>query len=149
MARVKGVTGRALAIVNIYLVSREILMAAGAAKPHYEVSSYEQYRFGCADGSVYVVERKWWYFGKRIRFVDGPRNGEKVDISTAEYNAYKQQAEAKWGKYVPGGLFTEPTFMPGTDRKSLPLIRPQDGAEIGWIDEKGVHYHSRVPDFSI
>ena len=54
------------------------------------------------------------------------------------------QAEAEFGKYIPGSLLKEPRFIPGKQRKSLPLITNPYGVphEAGWIDEKGVHHYA-------
>jgi hypothetical protein len=51
-------------------------------------------------------------------------------------------AEVTWGKYIPGGLFKEPRFIPGTERNRLPLT-DESGSEIGYIDEEGVHEYPR------
>ena len=73
----------------------------------------------------------------------GPYAGKKFRMSDAVAEEYKKQAEAKFGRYIPGSLLREPRFLPGTERDSLPLfeIDPRSGieSESGYIDEMGIH----------
>jgi len=137
--------GRVLGIVNVYLVARDILQAAGALQPEYNVAEREAYHFLSEDGSVFVAYPRWLVFSPYIVFVAGFRKGETQKITTMEFEQLKKQAESRWGKYIPGSLLSEPRFIPGTERKSLPLVREEDGVQIGWIDEKGVHKYTRIP----
>jgi len=137
--------GRAFAIVNVYLVARDVLQAAGALQPDYYISERQVYQFSCADGSVFVVYPPWPFLSPYVLYVEGARKGETETISRIEFALLKSHAESKWGKYIPGSLLSEPRFIPGTERKTLPLVRAEDGVEIGWIDVKGVHKYTRIP----
>ena len=142
-------SGRVLGVVNVYLVARDVLQAAGALQPEYNVSERQVYHFTSADGSVFVAYPRWLVFSAYIVFVAGNRKGETQKITTQEFKQLKKQAEDKWGKYIPGSLLSEPRFIPGTERQTLPLIREEDGTEIGWIDEKGVHKYTPIPELRI
>jgi hypothetical protein len=136
--------GRAMGILNVYLVARDVLQTAGALQPDYSVADRETYHFVAEDGSIFVVWPAGWISSARREFISGPRQGQKEDMTHAEVEGCRTKAEAVWGKYIPGSLLSEPRFVPGTQRSTLPLIREYRGLpqEIGWIDEKGVHYHA-------
>ena len=138
------VTGRALAAVTVYLTARDALQQAGVLQPDFAVLDDEEYRFVADDGSEFVVWPSGWFSSAKIEFVKGGRNGQTIAITDVQVEAYRRQAEARWGRYVPGGLFREPRFIPGTERSRLPLFREDYGVpqEVGWIDEQGVHYYS-------
>jgi hypothetical protein len=74
--------------------------------------------------------------------VAGPRAGQKEAISAADVDKYREEAEKIYGKYIPGGLFSEPRFISGTKRSTLPLVGP-NGGQIGHIDKNGVQYYDR------
>ena len=135
-----------MGIINVYLVTRDVLQTAGILQPDYSVAERETYHFVAEDGSVFVVWPAGWFSRAKREFVSGPRQGEKENITDAEVEGCRKKAEEVWGKYIPGSLLWEPRFIPGTQRTSLPLFREYRGLpqEIGWIDEKGVHYY-KVP----
>ena len=130
--------------LTVYLTARDALQATGVLQPDYEVAERETYHYVAEDGSVFVVWPAGWFSGPKREFVAGPRNGETETITSADVDKYRDQAEKEWGKYIPGTLFSEPRFIPGTKRKTLPLIKYELGVpyEAGWIDEKGVHHHA-------
>jgi len=141
--------GRALGVINVYLVARDVLQAAGALQPEYNVAERMVYHFSSEDGSVFVVHPGWLFASASVEYVEGVRKGETQKITSPEFEQLKRQAEQKWGKYIPGSLLSEPRFIPGTERKTLPLIREEDGIEIGWIDEMGVHRYTPIPELRI
>jgi hypothetical protein len=140
-ANVRGATGRAMGALTVYLTSRDALRATGVLQPDYEVDERETYHFRAEDGSVFVVHPAGWFSQARKEYVAGPRKGHLETITDAQVDEHRKQAEAEFGKYISGSLFTEPRFIPGRQRKSLPLITYPFGIphEAGWIDEKGVH----------
>jgi hypothetical protein len=82
----------------------------------------------------------------RVSFITGPRKGQAEYISAAELAEFQQLAEAKFGKYIPGSLFRDPRFIPGTDRTTLPYyeIDFRGGMHLeGYIDETGIHRYDR------
>lgn len=90
------------------------------------------------------VPGSWNFWSDRKRkFVAGPRKGESEVITKEEVNAYREQAESKFGRYIPAGLFGEPRFIPGTHRESLPLVDLVTGQKLGYIDKDGVHKYGR------
>jgi hypothetical protein len=136
--------GRAMSILSVYLATRDVLQTAGVLQPDYSVADRETYHFVAEDGSIFVVWPAGWLSSAKREFVSGPRQGLKESMTGDEVEACRKKAEEVWGKYIPGSLLSEPRFIPGTQRKTLPLIREQRGLpeEVGWIDEKGVHYYS-------
>lgn len=76
-------------------------------------------------------------------YVDGPRKGQTEKISDREFDEYRQHVEKEWGKYIPGTLWSEPKFVPGRQRDSVPYIIFDDGVpfEAGVVDKNGVWYH--------
>jgi hypothetical protein len=82
-----------------------------------------------------------WFGSYKRSYVAGPRAGETEKTTESEFEVYKKVAEETWGKYIPGSLFREPRFIPGTQRQTLPLT-DERGRNIGYIDEAGVHRYS-------
>jgi hypothetical protein len=139
-----GATGRAMGALTVYLAARDALQAAGVLKPDYDEDDRETYHYVAEDGSIFTVQPGGFFSGASREFVAGPRKGHTEAITKEQVEAYRTQAEEEWGKYIPGSLFSEPRFIPGKKRKSLPLIEYRDGLpyNAGWIDEEGVHRHS-------
>lgn len=133
-----------MAGLTIYLTARDALQSAGIFQPDYEISAEATYHFLDSDGSVFTVKPDGWFSSAKREFVAGPRKGETETISSARATQYRKQAEAEWGRCERGNLISEPRFIPGTKRKTLPLYSEEfgDRREIGFIDEKGVHYHA-------
>jgi hypothetical protein len=75
-----------------------------------------------------------------IKYVAGPRAGETETITSADVEVYRQEGEKRWGKLIPGGLFREPRFKPGTERKTLPFY--ENGVRKGYVDENGIQRES-------
>lgn len=112
-------------------------MASGVTGLSFEVADEGAYTFTANDGSIFVVYPPGILYGSANRtFVSGPREGESESISKDDFELYRKLGEEQWGKYIPGGLFSEPRFIPGVQRKSLPLFDYERGysREIGWID---------------
>jgi hypothetical protein len=138
----KGATGRAMGALTVYLTARDALQAVGVLQPDYYVLEGAEYYFATKDGAVFVVWTGGWFTSARREFIAGPRKGDSEKISNQDVKRYTALAEKKWGRYIPGGPFREPQFMPGTERKSLPLVEVDENGfrrSAGWIDEKGVH----------
>jgi hypothetical protein len=121
-----------------------VLMVHLILKPDYEVAERETYHFRAEDGSVFIVQPGGLFSSAKRQYVEGPRKGQAEEITDAEVEQHRKQAEAEFGKNIPGSLFGEPRFIPGKQRSSLPLIIYKYGIphEAGWIDEKGVHHYS-------
>ena len=130
--------------LTIYLAARDALQATGTLQPDYETAERETYHFRAEDGSVFVVHPGSLFSSARREYVDGPRKGRTETITNTEVEQHRQQAEAEFGKYLPGSLLKEPRFIPGKQRKSLPLYTYPNGVphQAGWIDEKGVHRYA-------
>jgi hypothetical protein len=137
-------TGRAVAALTVYLTARDALQAAGILKPDYEVAERNTYHFVAEDGSVFIVWPEGLFSKPKLEFVAGPHKGQTMTITNAEVEQYRKQGEREWGRYIPGNLFKDPRFIPGTKRSSVPLIKYEWGVpfEAGWIDENGVHHYS-------
>ncbi|MBI3836427.1 MAG: hypothetical protein HY288_00655 [Planctomycetia bacterium] len=142
-ANARGATGRAMGALTVYLAARDVLQATGVLQPDYEVAERETYHFRAEDGSVFMVHAGGLFSSAKREYVEGPRKGQMEKITDAEVDQHRKQAEAEFGKYIPGSLFKEPRFIPGKQRSSLPLIVYKYGIahEAGWIDEKGVHHY--------
>jgi hypothetical protein len=127
--------------LTVYLTARDALQAAGVLQPDYSVAERETYHFVADDGSVFVVWPAGWLSSAKREFVAGPRKGRTENITNAQVEQYRKQAEEEWGKYIPGSRLSGPRFIPGTKRQSLPFFIHEFGVprEAGWIDEKGVH----------
>ncbi|MBI2826027.1 MAG: HNH endonuclease [Planctomycetia bacterium] len=140
-----GTTGRAMGVLSVYLTARDVLQATGALQPDYVATAQESYHFAAEDGSVFIVHPAGLFSSAKREFVAGPRKGQMDEITNAQVEHYRRMAEAEWGKYVPGSLLRAPRFVPGKQRKSLPLFIDDHGVrrEAGWIDEDGVHYYSQ------
>lgn len=138
-----NVTGRAMAGLTVYLSARDALQAGGILKPSYEIDEWEEYHFAVPDGSIFRIERPWFKSPRRT-YIEGPKKGQSESITQKEVDEYRKMGEAEFGKYIPGSLIKDPRFIPGRQRKRLPLIQYRRGLEYdaGWIDEKGVHRHS-------
>jgi hypothetical protein len=140
-ANARGATGRAMGALTVYLAARDALQATGVLQPDYDVAERKTYHFRAEDGSVFVVDPGGLLTSAKREYVEGPRKGQTKKITHAEVEQHRKQAEAEFGKYIPGSLFREPRFIPGKQLKSLPLITYPYGIphEAGWIDENGVH----------
>lgn len=137
------VIARSLGVVGAYLTVRDALAASGLTGLDFEVAEEGAYAFAADDGSHFVVYPGGRVWGAPYRtFVSGPRAGESETIDDSDFESYRALGEEQWGKYIPGGLFSGPKFIPGTQRSRLPLFDHQFGVsrEVGWIDEHGVHY---------
>lgn len=137
----RGTTGKAMGTLTVYLTARDALQAGGILQPDYEVADRESYHYVSEDGSVFVVWPAGWFSSAKREFVAGPRKGQTETITDEEIGEHRKQAEEEWGKYIPGTLLSEPRFIPGKKRTSLPLIEYRRGIpyEAGWIDARGVH----------
>jgi hypothetical protein len=138
----EGATGRAMGALSVYLTARDALQAMGKLEPSYEVTERALYHFAAVDGSVFYIQEGHWYSNPKRVFVAGPRKGKTETITSAQEDEYRRTAERKFGKYIPGSLFSQPRFIPGKQRKRLPVYDEWHGLrrEIGWVDEKGVHH---------
>ncbi len=142
----KSVTGRAVAVMSVYIAARDALRAAGVVQQEFTVLEEMDYYFVAEDGSVFVVLTSWLW-GAKKKFIEGPRNGQEQQITSQAVEKYREIAEKKWGRYVPGTFFfSEPRFIPGTDRKTLPFYIEEYGVprKAGYIDEKGVHRYGQL-----
>ncbi len=140
----QGATSGAIAVLSVYMTTRDALQAAGILQPNYTVVEREDFHFVAADNSVFIVYPSWLWRSAMLEFVAGPRKGQTIDLTDAQADQYRQKGEEQWGKYIPGTLFSGPRFIPGVQKKSVPFFIfdhdvPQ---EAGWIDEKGVHRYS-------
>jgi hypothetical protein len=120
IARAQGATGRAIAVITVYLVARDALRAGNVLGPELEVERQETYRYKADDGSTFVVWPSTFWKNAKIQFIDGPRRGEEHEISDGDVEVYKTLAEKTWGKYIPG-VFGRARFIPGTERSTLPI----------------------------
>jgi hypothetical protein len=153
-ASAEGVTARASAALTVYTTLRAALQEAGAAQPD-EVVIPADYYFVADDGSVFVIQyRNLWGLARLVmdpwkQFVAGPRKGETQSITWAKADEYVKEAETIWGHLIPGKLFRQSRFIPGTNRSSLPLYN--ENGLVGWVDEDGEHYYyqSRGGQFGI
>jgi len=93
-------TGRAMGILNVYLVARDVLQTTGILQPDYSVTEQETYHFVAEDGSVFVVWPAGWVSSARREFISGPRHGQKEGMTNAEVNVCRKKAEEVWGKYI-------------------------------------------------
>ena len=130
-----------MGVLTVYLMARDVFQAAGVLKPDYTVEERETYHFVAEDGSVFVVSPAGWFSSAQREFVAGPRKGQTEKITNAQVDGYRKKAEEEWGKYIPGSRVSEPRFIPGTKRHSLPWVIHKYGIpyDAGWIDEKGIH----------
>jgi hypothetical protein len=137
---------RAVAVLNVYLTLREACQAAGVVQPDYTPIDAD-YFFTDRDGSVFYIRLHdgiWDLWGavgtpRRI-FITGPRAGQSDTLSPANLVQYRMEAQLRFGLYIPGSLLRPPRFIPGTERRTLPII-DSDGWRIGYIDESGPHYY--------
>jgi hypothetical protein len=69
-----------------------------------------------------------------------------MSFQSAEVEEHRKQAEKEYGRYVPGTIFKDPRFIPGRQRKTIPLTVYKHGVPYdgGYIDEDGPHYY-RIP----
>lgn len=144
-AGIRGGVARGVAVANVYMTIRDVCKEAGIAQPDYEVRG-KPYYFLADDGSVFIVEQYCWprsmFSSPRRRFLAGPREGQTQEITGAQVKAHRKEAEARWGRYIPGTLFREPRFIPGTERKTLPFY--ENGIPNGYIDETGIHRYRTI-----
>ena len=121
-----------------------MLQAAGALQPDYYVFEWADYDFVSDDGSVFTVHPSGWFSRAKRTFVAGPLKGQTEALSKEQVSEYRKKAEEKWGRYIRGTIFSQPGFIPGTERKFLPLFEIYYGVpyEAGRIDETGVHWHT-------
>ncbi len=140
-ARLRTTTVGALGALSVFLTLRDACQAAGVGRPDY-VAVNAPYYFTDRDGSVFVVRvpgsLNFWS-SPSVLYVAGPRAGQTQPITNAEVRLYQLDAEIRYGRYIPGGFFRSPRFIPGTERRTLPLY--EGNREIGLIDEEGIHYY--------
>jgi hypothetical protein len=143
--KIKSIKLRGMIIGDIYMSTRDALQATGLAHPDY-VSEDADFTFVDEDGSVYIIQEprafNFWS-SPRKKYIAGPKDGQTVDISDEELHAHKEAAHRKWGKYIPGGPFREPRFIPGTHRETLPVFDELFIFKLGWVDENGIHYYKK------
>ena len=137
----KGTIVRSIAVLNVYMNLRDALQLSGIAYPDYAVVGEFAYAFEADDGSVFTIyvpgSLNFWST-PYIQFHSGPRAGQVQYISMKDVEEFKKLAEKTWGKYMPGGIFCSPRFVPGTSRKTLPIFN-QYGQQTGYVDENGIH----------
>jgi hypothetical protein len=147
LGKARGVKGRAMGALTVYMGARDALQAGGILQPDYEERDHEVYHYRAEDGSVFVVQQGNAIKSAERVYVEGPRKGQTEKISSVEVEQHRKQAEEEFGRYIPGNKFKKPRFIPGRQRKTIPLITidkygvPYDG---GYIDEDGPHYY-RLP----
>jgi len=143
IAKGRGTTGLATGVLTVYLATRDALQTFGALQPDYPVAEHEVYHFHDKDGSTFVVVPGGWFSSAKREYIAGPRKGQSETITNGEVEQHRRQAEAEFGKYIPGTIFKQPRFIPGKQRKTLPLVADFYGVrhETGWIDQDGVHYY--------
>lgn len=137
------VATRAIAPLTVYLTLRDALAAAGHNGLNLEPINAPYY-YVAGDGSVFVVEYYEWplsmFNNPWRRYIAGPRSGETEEITSAQFQQHRSEAEAIWGRYTPGGLFSRARFEPGTHRTRIPITN-SSGQQIGHVDRDGPHYY--------
>lgn len=111
----KGIVVRGIGILSVFLTLKDACEAAGINGTKYHEMNAPYY-FTDGQGSVFTVQTpglisQIWRNPQRS-YVAGPKMGQTEDITSEQVEEYKQQAEKKWGKYIPGGIFTNPRFIP-------------------------------------
>src|SRR6185312_2311880 len=99
--------GKTIAVANVYLILPEALQAGGILNPDYEPVD-APYFFLADDGSVFIVQEAGWFTNPKRVFIEGPRKGQSEVITKAEVQTYMGQADARWGRYIPGSLLRDP-----------------------------------------
>lgn len=129
---------RCIAGLNIYMTFRDAAMAAGANS--LQPLEHAPYYFTEGE-NIFIIKKPVLtaIYSSYKEYIAGPKAGTKEYITNKKRLEYKKKAEAVWGKYIPGHLFRSPRFIPGTRRKSIPIINGC-GEEEGYIDEDGPHY---------
>jgi hypothetical protein len=148
---VRTMTARAAGALTVYITLRDALAATGHNGMNLEPINSDYY-FTAADGSVFIVQFYHWpssiFNDDRRLYVAGPRRGQTEVITSAQVDAYREEAERVWGRYIPGGLLSSARFIAGTQRRSVP-ITDWLGREIGYIDATGPHYSYPIGPGSI
>ncbi|MDB5387986.1 MAG: wapA 3 [Planctomycetaceae bacterium] len=132
---------RSVIVLDVYMNLRDALQGAGILHQDFQTLD-RPFFFADGCGSVFVVDLPGFlnFTGSpKMRFVAGPRKGESIIINNDEVKELRATFEAKFGKYIPGSLIRGPKFIPGTDRKQLPIF-DKDFVPIGYVDEDGAHY---------
>jgi hypothetical protein len=143
LARIRGskATARSFGGMAVYMTIRDAAEAAGVNGMDFQAINASHY-FTDEFGSVFTVQEidkglfrsnTYWR-----TIIAGYKAGRSEKITVENYEVYKEMVEKKFGKYIPGGLFSKPKFIPGTERKSLPWYDEYLN-ERGWIDETGPH----------
>jgi hypothetical protein len=135
---------RAFSVLDVYLTIRDGLEYLGAIYPEYEVGARMVYQFQADDGSIFIIWPKGWFYSAKVEFIEGPRSGEKLDITVEDVDRYRKIAEREWGEYIPGNRLRGPRFLPGRKRSTIPYMMTDEYGleyEAGWIDAEGLHMH--------
>jgi hypothetical protein len=131
----------ALGVLGVYLTVRDAVEAAGVGPFAFRVEQEATYYFTMEDGSVFYLQYYEWpasmFANSRRVFVAGPRRGETEQVTNAQVAEIMAEGERLYGRYIPGGLFSDPRFIPGTLRRTLPVN--ENGRRIGYLDENGFH----------
>ena len=137
----------AMAALNVYLVGRDVLQEGGALSKNYTIQQRESYVFQ-EKNTLYpypfTVQPGPDSQSPGVKtYVGGYVKGLQETLSPAEVRTYQTQVEKKFGRYVPGNIFRDPRFEPGTHRQSIEIVDDR-GFSTGYIDGKGVHSYSEV-----
>jgi RHS repeat-associated protein len=130
---------RTVTVLEAYMSARDVCQAMGLVQPDYTVVGTLPYYFPGGD-SVFIVKApgalNFWSAPQK-EYISGPRKGAVCEITDKAVQRYREIGEQLYGRYVPGNLFREPRFIPGTERKSIPLI-DDNGFIIGEVGKHGV-----------
>jgi len=137
-----------MAALDVYMTLRDATQAAGVVQPDYKVFDAPYY-FTAYDNSVFIILKGGWFSSPEVKYVAGPRAGQTRESNQAYVEYCQKKADAVWGRLIPGSLFREPRFIPGTKRKKLPYTNLLGNEILGYVDEDGVHFygHFETPHY--
>jgi hypothetical protein len=90
--------------------------------------------------SVFTVTESTAFTRAERVYIAGPRAGQTEKITDFQEQVHRRVAEVQYGRLIEGGWFSDPKFIPGMVRKTLPFF--EGGKQVGYVDETGIHRYS-------
>jgi hypothetical protein len=118
--RITRATPRTLAtltLLDVYLMYRDMKVSQYVMSP---------YVLGDEHGNFMLEQRHSLLSSQHFKvYLDGNAKGQKIEISSSEFTALKEEAEALWGTVDWNG-----DFVPGLMNRELPLLVGQEASQM-------------------
>lgn len=137
------VVNATLGVLNVYGTLKDAAEFAGAPSGKFTEGPHQDYYFAGLDGSVFTVTPQGLFSTGRRNYILGPKKGQSESLTCGQVNEYRKLGEELYGRYVPATWFlgNQPRFIPGTIRKTLPIMDPTGTTQWGTLGPDGPSYN--------